>query len=157
MKRRPSILNLSTIAAAAGLVLGTLAYGTEASAQSKAWPDAYPKKGVDGVPESVDKLTIVVDSWGSNDLNPWNASQLNFINDYYNLRLMMQDPNGDLAAAWATEHQQTEEGITFKLNPQATFADGTRADADAVKLNLEGFMGKFVQEDGYEVPLWNSA
>ena len=46
-----------------------------ALAQSKAWPDAYPKKGENGVPESVDKLTIVVDSWGSNDLNPWNASQ----------------------------------------------------------------------------------
>ncbi len=157
MKCRPSILKFTAIISAAGLALGTLAYGTQASAQSKAWPDAYPKKGVDGVPESVDKLTIVVDSWGSNDLNPWNASQLNFINDYYNLRLMMQDPNGDMAPAWATSVEHTPEGLTFKLNPKAKFADGTPADAEALKTNLEGFIGKFVGQAGYEAPLWNSA
>ncbi len=111
----------------------------------------------DGVPESVDKLTIAVDSWGTNDLNPWALTSVSFLGDYYNLRLMMQAPNGDLAAAWATEVNQTEEGLTFKINPKATFADGTPADAEAVKQNLEGFMGKYVEQAGYEAPLWNSA
>ena len=123
----------------------------------KLWPDAFPKKGVDGVPESVDKLTIAVDSWGTSDLNPWALTSVSFLGDYFNLRLMMQDPNGDLAAAWATEVNQTEEGLTFKLNPNATFADGNPADAEAVKMNLEGFMGKYVEKAGYEAPLWNSA
>lgn len=131
--------------------------GQYATADAVSWPDAFPKKGVGGVPESVDKMTIVVDSWGTSDLNPWLLSSVSFIGDYHNLRLMMQDPNGDLAAAWATEYTQTPEGITFKLNPKATFADGTPADAEALKTNIEGFMGKYVGQLGYETPMWNSA
>ncbi len=129
----------------------------QAAAQSKAWPDKFPKAGMGGVPASVDKLTIAVDSWGTSELNPWALTSVSFLGDYYNLRLMMQDPNGDLVPAWATEVTQTEEGLTFTLNPNARFADDTPADAEAVKLNLEGFMGKFVEQAGYDAPLWNSA
>ena len=150
-------LKVLSASSAVGLLLASMAIGDPANAQSKAWPDAYPKAGVDGVPKSVDKLTIVVDSWGSNDLNPWNASQVNFTSDYFQLRLMMQDPNGKLAAAWATDVKQTEKGLTFKLNPNAKFADGTPADAEAVKANFDGFTGKFVGTAGYKAPLWNGA
>ena len=131
--------------------------GEKATVNAASWPDAFPKKGVDGVPESVDHMTIVVDSWGSSDLNPWLLSSVSFLGDYHNLRLMMQDPNGDLAPAWATEYQQTPEGVTLKLNPKAKFADGTAADAEALKTNLEAFMGKYVGQFGYETPLWTSA
>jgi len=93
----------------------------QAQAQSKSWPDAFPKKGADGIPESVDKLTIAVDSWGTSELNPWALTGVSFLGDYYNLRLMMQDPNGDLAPAWATEVNQTEAGLTFKINPSTAF------------------------------------
>ncbi|ETX05651.1 MAG: hypothetical protein ETSY2_21715 [Candidatus Entotheonella gemina] len=139
------------------LVICLLAAWTYGQQANKAWPDAYPKKGENGVPESVDKLTIVVDSWGTSELNPWTLSSVSFLGDYFNLRLMMQDPNGDLAPAWATEVKQTDDGLTFKLNPNAKFQDGTPADAEAVKLNLEGFMGNFVGQAGYETPTWNSA
>jgi hypothetical protein len=54
---------------------------------------------------------------GSSDLNPWLLSSVSFLGDDHNLRLMMQAPNGDLAPAWATEYQQTLEGVTLKLNP----------------------------------------
>lgn len=157
MVRKLFKFNQMAIVSLAGLLLIALAFGEQARAQQKAWPGAYPKKGADGVPESVDKLTIVVDSWGASDLNPWSLSAVSFLGDYFNLRLMMQDPNGDLVSAWATEVNHTEEGLTFKLNPKATFADGSAADAEAVKLNLEGFMGKFVGKYGYEAPLWNGA
>ncbi len=135
-------------------LFATWTYGQQAN---KAWPDAYPKKGENGVPESVDKLTIVVDSWGTSELNPWTLFSVSFLGDYFNLRLMMQDPNGDLAPAWATEVKQTDDGLTFTLNPKAKFQDGTPADAEAVKQNLEGFMGNFVGQAGYETPTWNSA
>ncbi len=131
--------------------------GVYATANAASWPDAFPKKGADGVPESVDKMTIVVDSWGTSDLNPWLLSSVSFLGDYFNLRLMMQNPNGDLVPAWATEYKQTEESITFKLNPNAVFADGTKADAEALKTNLEGFMGTYVGKHGYEVPMWQNA
>ncbi|PON15208.1 hypothetical protein C2W62_25020 [Candidatus Entotheonella serta] len=130
---------------------------TGLNATAASWPDAFPKKGEGGVPESVDKMTIVVDSWGTSDLNPWLLSSVSFLGDYFNLRLMMQNPNGDLAAAWATEYKQTPEGISLKLNPKATFADGTPADAEALKTNIQGFMGKYVGQFGYETPMWNSA
>ncbi len=136
------------------LLLVALAYGQPAK---KAWPDAFPKKGMGGVPASVDKLTIVVDSWGTSDLNPWQLSSVSFLGDYFNLRLMMQDPNGDLVSAWVTEYKQTAEDITLKLNPRARFADGSPADAEALKVNLEGYLGKYVGQFGYEVPPWNSA
>lgn len=140
--RLPS--KLRAFAPLAVLLLTVLTCGEQATAASKSWPDAFPKQGVNGVPESVDKLTIAVDSWGTSELNPWALTSVGFLGDYFNLRLMMQDPNGDLAPAWATEVNQTEEGLTFKINPKATFADGSPATAEAVQLNLEGFMGKFV-------------
>ena len=138
-------------------LLMTWTGGQYATATAASWPEAFPKKGVDGVPESVDKMTIVVDSWGTSDLNPWLLSSVSFLGDYFNLRLMMQTPNGDLAPAWATDYQHTAEGITLKLNPKATFADGSTADAEALKINLEAFKGKYVGQFGYETPIWNNA
>ena len=131
---------------------------TEAVAEaSKTWPDAYPKAGEDGIPAEVGKFTVVMDSWGSSELNPWGLSSVSFLHDYFNLRLMMQDPNGVLAPAWALSFEQTLDGLTFQLNPDARFQDGSPADAEAVKNNLLGFRGDFVEQAGYDAPLWNSA
>ena len=130
---------------------------TEAAAVSKTWPGAFPKAGENGIPESVGKLTVAMDSWGTSDLNPWGLTSVSFIQDYFNLRLMMQDPNGVLKPAWAESFEQTLEGLTFRLNPNARFQDGTPADGDALKANLMGFEGAFVEEAGYDAPLWNSA
>ena len=124
---------------------------------SKTWPDAYPKAGENGIPADVGKFTVAMDSWGSSDLNPWASTQVNFLGDYYNLRLMMQDPNGVLKPAWALSFEQTLDGLTFQLNPDARFQDGTPADGEALKANLLGFRGDFVEQAGYDAPLWNSA
>ena len=131
---------------------------TEAVAEaSKTWPGAYPKAGENGIPADVGKFTVAMDSWGSSDLNPWSATQVNFLGDYYNLRLMMQDPNGVLVPAWALSFEQTLDGLTFQLNPDARFQDGTPADGEALKTNLLGFRGDYVEQAGYDAPLWNSA
>jgi ABC-type transport system substrate-binding protein len=142
---------------AAGRLIPTVA-PTEAVAEtSKTWPAAYPKAGENGIPTDVGKFTVAMDSWGSSDLNPWGLTSVNFMHDYFNLRLMMQDPNGVLAPAWALSFEQTLDGLTFQINPDARFQDGTPADAEAVKNNLLGFRGDFVEEAGYDAPLWNSA
>jgi ABC-type transport system substrate-binding protein len=151
---KTSVLTLVSLAV---VLMVTLAYGQQTRPEAKTWPDAFPKKGENGVPESVDKLTIAVDSWGTSELNPWTITGTSFLGDYYNLRLMMQAPNGDLTSAWVLSYKQTNEGLTFKLNPKATFADGTPADAEALKTNLEAFMGKFVGQFGYTAPVYNSA
>ena len=124
---------------------------------SKTWPDAYPKAGENGIPADVGTFTVAMDSWGSSDLNPWGLTSVSFLQDYFNLRLMMQDPNGVLAPAWALSFEQTLDGLTFRLNPDARFQDGTPADAEAVKNNLLAFRGDFVEQAGYDAPLWNSA
>ena len=131
---------------------------TEAVAEtSKTWPGAYPKAGENGIPADVGKFTVAMDSWGTSDLNPWAKTSVSFLHDYYNLRLMMQDPNGVLAPAWALSFEQTLDGLTFQLNPDARFQDGSPADAQAVADNLLGFRGDFVEQAGYDAPLWNSA
>ncbi len=131
---------------------------TEAVAEAnKTWPDAYPKAGENGIPADVGKFTVAMDSWGSSDLNPWALTGSNFMHDYYNLRLMMQDPNGVLSPAWALSFEQTLDGLTFQLHPDARFQDGSPADAQAVADNLFGFRGDFVEQAGYDAPLWNSA
>ena len=92
---------------AAGQIIPTVA-PTEALAETgRTWPNAYPKAGENGVPAYVGNFTVVTDSWGSSDLNPWALTGVNFLHDYFNLRLMMQDPNGVLAPAWATSFEQT--------------------------------------------------
>ena len=138
-------------------VIPTVAPTEAVEEGAKTWPDAYPKAGEGGIPADVGKFTVAMDSWGSSDLNPWAATQVNFLGDYYNLRLMMQDPNGVLAPAWALSFEQTLDGLTFQLNPDARFQDGTPADGEALKTNLLGFRGDFVEEAGYDAPLWNSA
>ena len=138
-------------------VIPTVAPTEAVEEASKTWPGAYPKAGENGVPADVGKFTVAMDSWGSSDLNPWAATQVNFLGDYYNLRLMMQDPNGVLAPAWALSFEQTLDGLTFQLNPDARFQDGTPADAEALKTNLLGFRGDYVEQAGYDAPLWNSA
>ncbi len=131
---------------------------TEAVVEAgKTWPEAYPKAGENGIPADVGTFTVAMDSWGSSDLNPWGLTSVSFLQDYFNLRLMMQDPNGVLAPAWALSFEQTLDGLTFRLNPDARFQDGTPADAEAVKNNLLAFRGDFVEQAGYDAPLWNSA
>jgi carbon starvation protein CstA len=79
--RKPAWL---TLVPTVWLLCVTFAYGQQVQAGAKAWPDAFPKKGVGGVPESVDKLTIAVDSWGTSELNPWALTGVSFLGDYYN-------------------------------------------------------------------------
>jgi hypothetical protein len=70
-------------------------------------------------------MTIVVDSWSTSDLNPWLLSGVSFLGDYFNLRLMMQAPNGDLAAARVPEYYQ---------HPAGAVHPGDRARSDCRSL-----------------------
>ena len=138
-------------------VIPTVAPTEAVEEASRTWPGAYPKAGENSIPADAGKFTVAMDSWGSSDLNPWGLTSVSFLHDYYNLRLMMQDPNGVLAPAWALSFEQTLDGVTFQLNPDARFQDGSAADAEALKNNLLGFRGDFVESAGYDAPLWNSA
>ena len=120
--------------------------------------DDFPQAGKDGVPESVGKVTMVWQSWGTSEVNPWTFSSVAFLNDQFNLTLFRQHPNGELASMWGTEWSQDENGVTVKLDPNARFQDGTPADAEAVRLNLAGIMDELPQAKaaGYDKPVWNA-
>ena len=117
--------------------------------------EAYPQAGKNGVPESVGKFTMATDSWGGSDLNPWQLAGTTFLQDLFNLGIMRQHPNGDIAAYWAETFEQTEKGITFKLNPKAKFQDGSPADAQALYDNFIG-IGWDYAKYGYDKPSWTS-
>jgi peptide/nickel transport system substrate-binding protein len=99
--------------------------------------------GQQTTPASVNKLTVAVDGWGANELDPWSLSTVAFLHDYFNLRLMGQDEEGKPVPMWATEAQLTDEGVTFTLNPKATWQDGRPATAEDLKMNYEGMTGKY--------------
>ncbi|MBI3328399.1 MAG: ABC transporter substrate-binding protein [Nitrospinae bacterium] len=99
--------------------------------------------GQPAVPASVGKLTVAVDGWGVNELDPWTLSSVAFLHDYFNLRLMGQDEDGKIVPLWATEGKLTDEGASFTLNPKAKWQDGRPATAEDLKMNFEGMMGKY--------------
>jgi len=115
---------------------------------------SYPKAGKDGVPESVGKFTMATDSWGGSDLNPWQLTSTTFIQDLFNMSIMRQHPNGDIAPYWAISFEQTDQGVTFILNPDAKFQDGSPADAEALKINIDAVAGDYTKY-GYDKPPWN--
>src|SRR5262249_62265877 len=97
--------------------------------------------GQQAAPASVAKLTVAVDGWGGNELDPWSLSTVNFLHDYFNLRLMGQDEDGKPVPLWATEARLTDEGVTFTLNPKARWQDGRPAMAEALHLHFHGMPG----------------
>ena len=123
-----------------------------------AYFDDFPQAGVDGVPESVGKMTMVWQSWGTSEVNPWTLSSVAYLNDQFNLTLFRQHPNGELAPMWGTEWSQDEQGVTVKLDPNAKFQDGTPADAEALRKNLLGITNQLPEAKaaGYDKPVWNS-
>ncbi len=115
--------------------------------------EGFPKAGEGGVPAEASKLTIAVDSWGVSDINPWTISSVQFLQDLFNGTLMRQSPNGTLAPYWVTSYNLTEDGITYHLNPDAKFQDGSPADAQALKDNLDAIAGySDIAQYGYDKP-----
>jgi ABC-type transport system substrate-binding protein len=98
--------------------------------------------GQQAAPASVDKLTIAVDGWGVNELDPWTLSGVAFLHDYFNLRLMAQDEKGNIVPLWAKEWKLTDEGVSFTLDPRAKWQDGRPATAEDLKVNFECMIGK---------------
>ena len=75
-------------------------------------------------------------------IDPWENPQPSFIQSYLNLRLITRDENMQVQPLWAIEWSQNEQGIDLKLHPRAVCQNGERATAEALKVNLEGIMGR---------------
>ena len=93
-------------------------------------------------PASVNKITIAMDGWGADLLDPWEYSHPSFIQSYLNMRLGTRDEKMQVQPLWAAEWTQTADGIDIKLNPNAVCQNGEKADAEMLKTNLEGILGQ---------------
>ena len=91
--------------------------------------------------ESVGKLTVAADGWGSDLVNTWEDTQPSFIRDYFVPRLLTRDENMTVQPLLATSWEQDEDGIRLTLHPNATCENGERLDAQAVATNLQAFLG----------------
>ena len=111
---------------------------TEAPA-AQAEPTSPPAPS--GASESVGKLTVAADAWGSDLLNSWEDTQPSFLRDYFATRLLGRDENMVISPLWATTWAQDENGILLTLHPDAACQNGEPMDAEALMLNLQGILG----------------
>ena len=109
-------------------------------------PGAFPAPGAGGVPESVGKFTIAVDGWGWDDLNPVQMQGVTFLQDYFNVFLLMRDEQHNIVSGLATEWELSDAGFRFEIHPNAVWQDGRPITAADVKWNYEAARGDFAPE-----------
>jgi ABC-type transport system substrate-binding protein len=101
---------------------------------------------VDGVPTTVEQLTVAFDGWGGDVIDPWQYIGTGMLQSYLNLRLLHRDEQMQVVPLWATDWRQANEGIYFTLNPKAKWQDGRPATAEDLKANVEALMGKYAPD-----------
>jgi peptide/nickel transport system substrate-binding protein len=106
----------------------------------------FPQAGVDGVPTTVEQLTVAFDGWGGDVIDPWQYIGTGMLQSYLNLRLLHRDEQMQVVPLWATDWRQANEGIYFTLNPKAKWQDGRPATAEDFKANVEALMGKYAPD-----------
>ena len=57
------------------------------TAAEKPASGAFPQAGVDGVPASVERLTIAFDGWGGDVIDPWQYIGTGLMQTYLNMSL----------------------------------------------------------------------
>jgi ABC-type transport system substrate-binding protein len=127
------------LAQAAGVAVGLSAIRHVAAAATS----AFAQPGAGGAPASVSKLTVAVDGWGWDDLNPVQTLGVTFLQDYFNMFLLMRDENHTIVSGLLTEWQLTDEGFQATLHPKAKWQDGTPITAQDIKWNYEAQRGDF--------------
>ena len=106
-----------------------------------AWPLGELRRRVLNIPPTVEKLTIAVEAWGGDSLNPVHAKSVNFLWANFLPFLVSRDEQYNIVPALATSWEGSPEGWTFTLNPAAKWEDGTPITADDVKFSFEATMG----------------
>ena len=106
-------------------------------------PEGYAMAGAGGVPESVEKFTIAVDGWGWDDLNPVQMQGVTFLQDYFNVFLLMRDEDHEIVSGLAIEWELSDEGFGFTIHPDAIWQDGSPITSADIKWNYEASRGDF--------------
>jgi peptide/nickel transport system substrate-binding protein len=92
-------------------------------------------------PPSVDKLTVAVESWGSDEINPVQMKTVNFLINNHLPMLVTRDEQYNIVPALATRWEGSPQGWSFTLDPTAVWEDGTPITAEDVKFSFEAAAG----------------
>jgi peptide/nickel transport system substrate-binding protein len=92
-------------------------------------------------PATVEKVTIAVEAWGGDSINPVHAKTVNFLWANFLPFLVSRDEQYNIVPALATSWEGSPHGWTFNLNPKAVWEDGTPITAEDVKFSFEATMG----------------
>jgi peptide/nickel transport system substrate-binding protein len=92
-------------------------------------------------PPTVEKITIAVEAWGGDSINPVHAKTVNFLWANFLPFLVSRDEQYNIVPALATSWEGSPHGWTFSLNPKAIWEDGTPITAEDVKFSFEATMG----------------
>jgi ABC-type transport system substrate-binding protein len=71
------------------------------------------------VPLTVEKLTVAVEAWGGDSLNPVHAKTVNSLWANFLPFLVSRDEQNNIVPALATGWEGSPAGWTFTLNPEA--------------------------------------
>ena len=98
-----------------------------------------------GLPESVEKLHVVFDSYGRDTLHPWLNPSVNVVNGPWMASLLTLDEAGTvqplIATEWKAEYGDTPRWM-FKIRKDAYFHNGDPITIEDVRLTFLGMMGK---------------
>ena len=99
--------------------------------------------GVAGVPASVSRLTVVVDGWGRDEINPVDMSGAGFLNDYLNVALLQRDYDHTVVSQLATEWSLDDGGFEFTIHPNAKWHTGRDITAADIDWNIRAHQSEF--------------
>jgi len=103
--------------------------------------NAAPATQAIAPPPSVERLTIAVESWGSDEINPVQMKTANFLISNHLPMLVTRDEHYNVVPALATKWEGSPQGWTFMLDPTAKWEDGVPITAEDVKFSFEAAMG----------------
>lgn len=106
-------------------------------------PTAYPRAGEGNVPASVKKLTVAVDDWFSNSMDPVDNTGPAFLLENIQPTLLKRNESHEIVPALAMEWKHTAAGLWIKLNPNAKWQDGTPITVEDIKWNFEAMRGDY--------------
>ncbi len=100
-----------------------------------------PQQQLEGVPQSVENLTIAFDGWGGDIVNPYQGIGVAFMQDYLNLRLLTRDQDGQIQPMWATYWETSPEGVSVSLDPNARCQNGEMLTTESLRYGFEALAG----------------
>ena len=109
----------------------------------------FPTPGVDGVPASVERLTLATEGWSGQDMNPVSQTVVNDLMDNFLTFLLMRDEDHNIVPGLLVEWEDTLEGFSGTIHPDAIWHDGKPITSEDIQWNFYAQRGDFEEFLGH--------